>query len=312
MQPHLNINDTSDEPQGMSTDSSQPDAAAAALEDDRKSRYGFLYLGFRPEYFTYALRLFAVSLWMACVTVFLSDSSQLQVFLAGLVNFLQMVSVAVERPYEGWQTNFFKVLAALATVAHAVFMLGLETQYVFFSILLALFLGGSVVVAVKHRRASQKATRVYMASNEKVVEDAWTDSTLQIETAAPEMGVSQPEVFPLDAPPAEPEAAALPSEELHSVDVSTASSTAEQPRLPPTSPDVAASPSIVEVSHDQPYVTVSTESIRPLATEAPRRIRLPQLQQVPGLPTAILSAKPLIQPLQSSASDIRPHSQNNM
>jgi hypothetical protein len=93
-------------------------AAAVALEESRQSPYGFLYLGFRLGHFTFALRLFGVSIWMACVTVFLSDSSQLQVFLIimGLVSFLQVVTVAVERPYDSWRTNFFKVLVGLETV----------------------------------------------------------------------------------------------------------------------------------------------------------------------------------------------------
>ena len=111
------------------------------LEQSRQSSYGFLYLGLRPSHFTFGLRLFLVDVWMAACTVFISNDSNLQVFLMGLMSFWQMVSVGLEQPYNSWHTNGSKFLIRLATVGHTVLILGLQQQarFIFFSILLSLF-----------------------------------------------------------------------------------------------------------------------------------------------------------------------------
>jgi hypothetical protein len=110
-------------------------AVAIEIRRQREASYGFLFIGFRSEFYYSCLQVFLVQCFYASVSVNVQDSgaadrgnSVLKLFLLGMICALQACVVAVQLPYILWRENFLKLLISLAQLAHAGFMLGMQEK----------------------------------------------------------------------------------------------------------------------------------------------------------------------------------------
>jgi hypothetical protein len=84
----------------------------------RRRTFGYLYLGLRSSHFLFSLSVFAMHVWVACVSVFVDSdgSAALQLFLFGLMWAAHALIVALQLPFHSWLTNVSKVAIGLATL----------------------------------------------------------------------------------------------------------------------------------------------------------------------------------------------------
>jgi len=84
----------------------------------RRRTFGYLYLGLRSSHFLFSLSVFAMHVWVACVSVFVDSdgSAALQLFLFGLMWAAHALIVSLQLPFHSWFTNVSKVAIGLATL----------------------------------------------------------------------------------------------------------------------------------------------------------------------------------------------------
>jgi hypothetical protein len=120
-------------------------AAAALLRQEREATYGFLFLSYRESAFMTGELLMLSSCALAAINVFVKDtngSSQLGLFLFGLVWMMNTLLTAYYLPYPTLVNNGKNLLVGLASLGHAVVMLGLQQSSAtsgYFVALLVLF-----------------------------------------------------------------------------------------------------------------------------------------------------------------------------
>jgi len=101
---------------------------AAQVQAYRENKFGFLFVGFRDEYFHVSVLLvFVVNAYLATVDVWSSGSQITALFLFGVMWSVQAVLVALYLPFLHWFDNAKKVLIGLATLAHSTLLLGIQT-----------------------------------------------------------------------------------------------------------------------------------------------------------------------------------------
>ena len=127
---------------------------SASLLSSSSSRFGYLFYSLRLSHFAFGLATFALHVWVAAVTVFVSDADPLlKLFLFGLAWAALTVATAVQLPYASLHDNARKVAIGMATLAHSAILLaaqsgGPRSAYLF--LLLALFV--LLVLALLFRR----------------------------------------------------------------------------------------------------------------------------------------------------------------
>ena len=127
---------------------------SSSLLSSSSSRFGYLFHSLRLSHFAFGLATFALHVWVAAVTVFVSDADPLlKLFLFGLAWAALTVATAVQLPYASLHDNARKVAIGMATLAHSAVLLaaqsgGATSAYLF--LLLALFV--MLVLALLFRR----------------------------------------------------------------------------------------------------------------------------------------------------------------
>jgi hypothetical protein len=131
-------------------------AAAALVRHEREATYGFLFLSYRESAFMTGELLMLSSCALAAINVFATDgsgSSQLGLFLFGLVWTINTLLTAYYLPYPTLVNNGKNLLVGLASLGHAVVMLGLQQDSAtsgYFVALLVLF--GLMAVGIFFRQ----------------------------------------------------------------------------------------------------------------------------------------------------------------
>jgi hypothetical protein len=123
------INVASDGPIKFDGGADANEPTAAQLQLYRENKFGFLFVGYRDEYFhASVLLLFVVNMYFSAVTVFADGSPIMQLFLFGLMWSLVAAGTAIYIPFSSWLDNFKKVSIGLATLAHSTMLLAAQTD----------------------------------------------------------------------------------------------------------------------------------------------------------------------------------------
>jgi hypothetical protein len=139
--------------------------------------YGYLFRGIRPQHFYYRLALYGPQLLYAIVAAFVS-SSTVSVFVLGATCCLQALFIVLFLPFRSFLFNFWSALLCLASVAHALIMLGIQLDAESAALLLPLAAFALVVLVllVSRKRIANccRACRVALEDNEGR-EDEWKE-----------------------------------------------------------------------------------------------------------------------------------------
>ena len=135
--------------QGKSFESKK---SAVMVTRKRIEMLGYLFRGLRPEVFYYRVMLFPLQFLYASMSVFSQDVN-LSIFVLGAGSALQTLAIVIYLPFRSWIFNLTGTAAALATVAHAIFLLGLQNGHAisFLAPLCAIF--GAVSITLLFRKS---------------------------------------------------------------------------------------------------------------------------------------------------------------
>lgn len=147
---------------GADSQSAELAAVQRALERDRCDTYGFLYLGLRIESATFIVHVLLVQAVFGCISVFGVGYLKMQLFLFGLLSFLDASNSGWQLPYARTFDNLKKVLISCATIVHSGVLLAAQssgaTNPLFF-VLTSLLVVVPILLLFKRRATVQRMVR---------------------------------------------------------------------------------------------------------------------------------------------------------
>lgn len=123
----------------------------------RMATFGYLFIGYRPDYFAQCILIYLVHIWFATVQVFSDEDGILSLFLYGLAISVETFIVAAELPHILFRDNVRRVVVNLVTMAHSIAMLAMQssgTRSRYFYGLLSLFAVCSIFLTIRQRLAA--------------------------------------------------------------------------------------------------------------------------------------------------------------